>query len=193
METFIQTYSGRRVSLINPDPNDIALEDIAYALARQCRFGGHCREFYSVAQHSVLVSELLEETTPLASRGADWDLLMQGLMHDATEAYVVDVPSPLKELLPEYKKIECRMEVAIWRKFGIRAKLPRVKKADVRALGIEARQLMVRTTDWEVLKGVPDDHRKLHPTDAKEAEKEFLRHFYWLDDFRNGRRKHARG
>lgn len=179
MEKFIQTVSGRRLSLLDPDPNDITLEDISYSLARQCRFGGHCKSFYSVAQHSVLVSTILEER-PERDEYNSWDIFMQGLLHDASEAYVVDVPSPLKALIPEYKLLECGFEEAIRIKFGLGQKSPWVKQADVIALATEAKQLMVRTMDWQILRGVKPDPRKIVPLSPVDAETAFVRHFYFL-------------
>jgi len=91
---FLPTCSGRRVHLLNPSPDEIAIEDIAHALSHACRFAGHVPSYYSVAQHSVLVSELLDERTAL------W-----GLLHDASEAYLHDLTRPLKRalnVLPEH-------------------------------------------------------------------------------------------
>src|ERR1019366_9954250 len=82
----IRTYSGVRFKPLDPDPA-VGISDIAHALANQCRFGGHSSAFYSVAQHSVRVSEIC------AAEDALW-----GLLHDASEAYLVDVPAPLKQL-----------------------------------------------------------------------------------------------
>lgn len=86
---FIQTVSGRRINPFAPVPELIELDDIAQALANQCRFGGHCRSFYSVAQHSCLLSDLL------AAREAEPVGLLSALLHDAPEAYLVDLPHPL--------------------------------------------------------------------------------------------------
>src|ERR687897_2976407 len=87
---YLQTVSGRWVNPFDPDPRQLDAGDIARALANQCRFGGHCRTFYSVAQHSVIVSELVEQ------RGGDAEGAVGALMHDATEAYLGDMPHPLK-------------------------------------------------------------------------------------------------
>jgi hypothetical protein len=87
---YLQTVSGRRVNPFDPDPEQLVVEDIARALANQCRFGGHCRVFYSVAQHSVIVAWLVEE------RGGDVEDVFAALMHDAGEAYLGDMPHPMK-------------------------------------------------------------------------------------------------
>jgi uncharacterized protein len=83
---WIQTYTGKQFWPLSPLPEDIVIEDIAHALSMQCRFGGHVRTFYSVAQHSVHVSLLVEPQYAL------W-----GLLHDAAEAYLVDLPRPIKK------------------------------------------------------------------------------------------------
>jgi len=76
---FLQTVSGRRVNPFDPEPDQLDPADIARALGNLCRFGGHCRTFYSVAQHSVIVSELVEQ------RGGDVEDVFAALMHDAVE------------------------------------------------------------------------------------------------------------
>lgn len=132
---YIQTYSGGRAYLLDPRPEDINLLDIAHALSNICRFGGHTREHYTVAAHSVLVSTLCNE-----------DNALLGLMHDATEAYVGDMVSPLKSALPGYKEIEKKWAAAIDVAFnfgGRMVDLPEdVKKADMLALAAEAHKLL---------------------------------------------------
>lgn len=83
--------SGHLFNIANPDPDDFRISDIAHALGNLCRFGGHVRNFYSIAQHSVYVSYLV----PHHKRKA-------ALLHDGTEAYMVDLPRPVKRMFPEY-------------------------------------------------------------------------------------------
>ena len=114
---YLQTVSGRWVNPFDPDPAQLDAGDIARALANQCRFGGHCRVFYSVAQHSVIVSRLVEE------RGGDVEDVFAALMHDAAEAYLGDMPHPLKHrsaLGAAFKQAEEHLERAIRDRFGIR-------------------------------------------------------------------------
>jgi uncharacterized protein len=114
---YLQTVSGRWVNPFDPDPDQLDAGDIARALANQCRFGGHSRVFYSVAQHSVIVSEQVEQ------RGGDAEDAFAALMHDATEAYLGDMPHPLKHRSPlgaAFKVAEDRLEVAIRDRFGMR-------------------------------------------------------------------------
>lgn len=139
---WIQTHSGRRFNPIKPNPDAIVIQDIAHALSMQCRFSGHCREFYSVAQHSVLVSHICDHKDAL------W-----GLMHDATEAYLVDVPRPLKRSgkLQGYIEIEAVMQEAVCRRFALPfQEPPSVKTADTQLLATEARDLMSPLhSDWQ--------------------------------------------
>jgi len=105
---WIQTYSGRRFTLLDPDPDTIVIEDIAHALANQCRYAGHCLRFYSVAEHCRILWELAPDHAKFAC-----------LMHDATEAYLIDVPRSIKEQLKEYKTIEAKLAKVIAEKFDI--------------------------------------------------------------------------
>lgn len=129
---WIQTASGVAFWPMDPRPEEIRIEDIAHALSHLCRFGGHSRSFYSVSQHSVLVSQNVEPEHAL------WALL-----HDATEAYLVDVPRPLKRFLAGYVEIENRLMSVIAAKFGLPPEMPaEVKESDNRILVDEANQLL---------------------------------------------------
>lgn len=122
--SWIETYSGRQIDLLSPDPEQFTLEDIFRALLNVPRFGGHTEHFYSVAMHSYNVAQLLPD-----------HLKFQGIMHDATEAFIGDMPTPFKKLLPDYKKAETRLWEAIATKFEIDPVLdPLVKQADGVAL-----------------------------------------------------------
>lgn len=135
---WMQTWTGVRFYPLDPRPEDIRIEDIAHALARVCRFGGHVREFYSVAQHSLLVSEAVPR-----------ELALDGLLHDATEAYLGDVVKPLKVNLPEYVAVERRLEAMIADKYGLVHPQPsKVHDADLRALFAERRDLFDIHVDW---------------------------------------------
>ncbi len=95
-DTFIATITNKRIYPFSLDKSEIDIEDIAHALARICRFNGHLRYHYSVAEHSVNVAEELK------LRGASKELRLFGLLHDASEAYIADIPRPLKDWIPEY-------------------------------------------------------------------------------------------
>ncbi len=116
----MRTYSGKLVNIMEPDPATIEIEDIAHSLANLCRFAGHTARFYSVAEHSLLMSEMVPE-----------HLALQALMHDAAEAYMVDLPRPVKKLFPYYTKLENNLLRVIFQRFGIPFPLPdEVKEAD---------------------------------------------------------------
>ena len=118
----ISTVSGRFFDIPAPDQYQYDIDEIATALSNICRYTGHVEKFYSVAEHSVLVSRLVPERLALA-----------GLLHDASEAFVGDVSSPLKKLLPEYREIEDRVQHAIARWFDVPYPFPHeVHEADKR-------------------------------------------------------------
>ena len=124
----ILTYTGKTFNYLNPTPDMICIEDIAHSISNACRYAGHCNRFYSVAQHSIIVSSLCKDEYKL------W-----GLLHDATEAYLVDVPTPLKPLLPGYKEIENNIMSVIAKRFGLEGyQVPKeVKKIDKQILFVE--------------------------------------------------------
>lgn len=133
---WIQTFTGKQYWPIDPRPEDVDIRDIAHALSMLCRFGGHCLKFYSVAEHSVHIARWL-----YPRHGAR--VALCGLLHDATEAYVTDVPRPLKPFLNGYKQTERQNWLAIAATIGLPATLPAsVKEADSGALADEALQNM---------------------------------------------------
>jgi hypothetical protein len=143
---FISTFSGMRFWPLEPDPEKVCIEDIAHALSCQCRFGGHAGKFYSVAEHSVNVSKLC------APEDALW-----GLLHDASECYLTDVPRPLKEL-PEfaaYHEAECRLQRVIAERFELPPEQPAsVTEADDTMLWIEAHSLL-SSIEEEAIRDIP--------------------------------------
>ena len=127
------TYSGMRIDYLKPTPDMFKLEDIAVALSRIARFNGHTDRFitpYSVAEHSIHVSKLVPQRLAAAA-----------LMHDAAEAYLGDVISPLKKLLPGYVALYKRTEEAIAQKWDLDLGHPEIKIADEKALNTELRDL----------------------------------------------------
>lgn len=130
-----RTHSGLWFDILDPKPDQIALGDIAYALARVCRFAGHTEGFYSVAEHSVLCA------MQARADGLSIDAQQAILMHDATEAYIGDITRPLKRLLPGYVEIESRIQRVIGEKFKLRFSANRtaIKKIDNEILAAEMR------------------------------------------------------
>lgn len=151
---WLDTASGRRVNLARPKPSDICAEDIAAALAQICRFGGHSREYFSVAQHSLLVEELVTSW----GRG---DLALEALHHDSHEAFTCDLPSPLKRLLAAggdfaaYEALSRNFDNAIRQALGLRRRLSAadrhlVKRADSVAFALEATRLLASGGDQAI-------------------------------------------
>lgn len=152
----IELAEGKYVDLLNPQPEMIELENIARGLANTCRFGGHIRRFYSVAEHSVLVSDLLK------SMGASRQLWLAGLFHDAAEAFLGDLCSPLKwamrqtmksAVLSSYDVLTERMDAAIAERFGLEplsvGEREQLELADLWALRIETYELVFsRGENW---------------------------------------------
>lgn len=175
MQPEILLSNGQYLNFLDPDPEVITIEAIAHALARQCRFTGHTSRFYSVAEHSVRVSRLVPQEDAL-----------EGLLHDAAEAFIVDIPSPLKQLLPQYKEIEQRLERVIAEKFGLRHPWPdSVKHADLVMLKWERRDLLPKTDNrpWAILEGVemPDEATgDISHSYGTDAEAVFLQRFHEL-------------
>lgn len=159
--------SGEYFYFSHPEESCFTVEDIAHALANTCRFNGHCQQFYSVAQHCVLVSSHLPA-----------NLRYQGLMHDAAEAFIGDVTRPLKQLLPDYVAISGRIEAAVFGRLGLPKKLnPLVKKADLRALLTEQRDVMSNRDEWPCLRGLRPFAEPIIPLPPHMAREEFLRRF----------------
>lgn len=135
---WILTTSGVRFELFAPTPAMVNIRDIAHALSHACRFGGHTLDFYSVAQHSVIVSHHVPPEEALTA-----------LLHDATEAYCGDMVRPLKRQMPAYREVEDRIWEAIRARFDLGPMTPAIKEADERALQTERRDVMpVSTHRW---------------------------------------------
>lgn len=166
----IITRSGRYFDFIDPQPDQITIDDIAWGLSNICRFNGQCLEFYSVAQHSVLVMDIVPKEHQKAA-----------LLHDAAEAYVGDMVGPLKQLVPEYKAIEKRIEAAIFAKFGITTPLDAcIKHADLRMLRTEQRDLTSgRKDSWNGLDQYEPMSDRMWPLKPVFAYQLFMR--AWLE------------
>jgi 5'-deoxynucleotidase YfbR-like HD superfamily hydrolase len=175
---YIQTSSGRWVNPFDPDPSMLDPDDIARALANVCRFGGHTRAFYSVAQHSVIVSELVQE------RGGDVEDVFAALMHDATEAYLGDMPHPIKHRSPlgaAFKEAEDRLEAVLQARFAIKADVPEIKRVDRALLATEREAFSSISWDWPELEGVEPLELALTAWPPDEAARRFAERYAELD------------
>lgn len=148
---WLQTIDGRAFFVLDPESDDVDIDVIAHALSLQCRFNGHVSRFYSVAEHSCLVSEILE------SWSEPHEIQLVGLLHDASEAYLGDVIRPVKAVLPRYRELEKRVEQAIATRFDLPFPWPSaIKSADLMALAIEKRDLLKPSPrPWASLPSIP--------------------------------------
>lgn len=166
---WIQTHGGRQFWPLAPRAVDIDIADIAHSLSLLCRFNGHCRAFYSVAEHSLRVSRICPPEHAL------W-----GLLHDAAEAYFGDIPRPVKAQFPAVAAMEERLLRAAAERFALPWPLPAaVRAADERLLATEARDLMgAPPADWR-LEACPLAER-IEPLAPVAAETAFLARFHEL-------------
>lgn len=172
----IQLHSGQYFNVKHPEKSDFNIEDIAHALAHLCRFNGHTKQFYSVAQHSVLVSETVPHEHALA-----------GLMHDGAEAYCGDISTPLKQLLPDYKAIATNIERHLFQKIGLPYPMPHcVKQADMQLLATEKRDLMPSDVDyWDCIAHITPLQEQITPLTPLAAKQQFLDRFFQLISDKN--------
>lgn len=132
-EPVIRTFTGIWFNPFEPEEEMICIEDIAHSLSNQCRFGGYLPSFYSVAQHSVLTSLIVSDSQKLAA-----------LLHDASEAYLIDIPRPVKKKLSNYAEIENGLMRVIAKKYNFMWPLhEEVKKADEVMLQKEWDEFMI--------------------------------------------------
>lgn len=164
---YIHTFYGIKFRHAWPLAEDVCIEDIAHSLSRICRFAGHIRDFYSVAQHSVLVSYICDTKDAL-----------DGLLHDGSEAYCVDVPRPLKRSpgMEVYRVYEGRTAKVIQERFNLGEEPDSVKVADLRLLATEKRDLFWRDSSWAVNKGEYGEplSETIVPWTPEESERRFL-------------------
>jgi len=168
---WIQTFSGRQFWPLDPKPEHVHIVDVAHALSHLCRYAGHCTKFYSVAEHSLLL------TWALRRDGYSDDVQRWALMHDAPEAYVVDMPRPIKRRMREYKAIENMVETAVAVRFGLPLVIPDiVHEYDSRICNDERRYMMNPcVVDWGDM-GAPLDVRPFF-FDSKSVKTHFLTEF----------------
>lgn len=162
---WFQTYTGIQFYAYDPRPEEVCIEDIAHHLALQCRYNGACREFYSVAQHSVLVSQ------NVSAEYALW-----GLLHDAAEAYLGDLIRPVKLGMRQYREVEALVMAVVQEHFGlVGLEPPEVKRADEVLLYTERRDLLLVQRQWS--KNVEPLLDRIVPLGSVQAELEFLARF----------------
>lgn len=178
----IKVFTGKIFPVLEPNPDLVDIRDIAHALSNQCRFSGHTAKFYSVAEHSVRVSREVSPENALCA-----------LLHDATEAYLVDMPRPIKyasELGKHYKAIEAKLWLALSKRFAVPEEMPEeIHLADAKMLRTEMRDLMGgvygKFTQREGYSMEPTSNPDcyegiIYPMPPHKAEEKFLKRFEQL-------------
>lgn len=166
---WMRTRTGGKFYPADPQPEEMDIRDIASGLARECRYGGQIEGWYDVAQHSVLVASVLPD-----------ELKLQGLLHDAPEAYIRDMTRPNKRILPDYKKLEDVVWWAISDRFGLPLLLdPRVKRADDAVLMAERNYLFPDDKTVWTIRAEPA-RVVIEDIDFRESERRFLELFHQL-------------
>lgn len=175
--TWIATFTGKQIHLWDPLIENIDIKDIAHALSNLCRYAGHCYEFYSVAQHLVILSRIAEEALMPDPQGLNIPQI--ALLHDAAEAYLGDVTTPLKAMLPEYKRIEAGMDRAISLRFNIPYPRPQeIKILEQALLLTETKELMGKSPEpWRATFTIKPYDVVVNPWSPCDAEERFLKRF----------------
>ena len=169
--TAILLQSGKFYDYLQPEKNEFTIEDVALGLSHLCRYGGQVDKFYSVAQHAYYVSYAVE----------DKRYELDALLHDNVEAFMVDVPTPLKMLLPDYKAMEALHEAAMFARFGLDYPMhPSVHKADQAVFVAEVRDLKPANKHWEKWSHVEAYDGHIVPWTSKKAYDMFLYRYYEL-------------
>lgn len=178
MTGWIETYTGKKFYPLDPRPEDVCIEDIAHSLSMQCRFNGHTRVFYSVAEHSLIISD------EITSMGYGALSALYGLLHDAAETYLCDLPRPIKEGWGWYKGAEKLALTDILKAFGLpfpgKPVWKMVKLYDNLLLGHEGRTLMPNNLGWAGNITPFQPSTPVIGMPPENAEQQFLVRFYKL-------------
>uniref|UniRef100_I2Q003 Uncharacterized protein n=1 Tax=Desulfovibrio sp. U5L TaxID=596152 RepID=I2Q003_9BACT len=171
---FIPTFTGKVFNVEVPSSHDISIRDIAHSLSMQCRFGGHCQQFYSAAEHSVILSRLVEK-----------EFAMCALLHESSHAYIHDVVITLQYLLPGYLEMANRIWAMVAKRFHLPSVIPlAIRNVDLRLRASEIEYLLLPSTrTW--LQGVTPftleelgvRHSKQLGMLPREANRQFLARF----------------
>lgn len=174
-DTWLSTFSGTRVSVMNPKPEQIDIKDISVAIAKQCRFNGHCSRFYSVAEHCA-------RGASLAYQLYGKEVAKEFLLHDATEAYMGDLIRPVKRMIPKFEAMEQKFWEAISTKFN----LPYIHSKEVHYLDNvmvvwEKQWLLPNSEPWPNLPDISSFNLpELVPVSWERAQEIYENMFYLL-------------
>lgn len=176
----ILTYTGKAFPALEPDPDLIDIDDISHALSNLCRFAGHVTKFYSVAEHCVRCLDVAVDD------GADVLTQLAVLLHDSTEAYLVDLPRPIKRAdgFGGYRQAEKKLDRAVIEKFGLHgADSAAILDADLRLLVTEARDLLPVNDDKSLMwpLGIEPLPEKIEPWTPERSKKTFRARYEALE------------
>ncbi|MEE9366983.1 MAG: YfbR-like 5'-deoxynucleotidase [Dehalococcoidales bacterium] len=179
MSFWIETYTGLAFSIVDPRPDDVRLVDIAHALSNTCRYNGHCKRFYSVAEHSVHLARFIRYRIYNTRAVA-----LAALLHDAAEAYTGDFPTPFKWALPELKYIENAIQQAVHDHYCIKPedyKVQVIDDLDKRIVKDERKALMTESgLPWGAIDGLEPLDINIECWKPEIAEDRFLATFHML-------------
>lgn len=174
-EPEILTVDGKYFKFRKPNKKFITLNSVARGLANTCRFGGQCSRFYSVAEHSIYVSILLEMKFLDQPEHYRIKLAREGLFHDAPEAFICDMVKPLKEILPDYQEIESLVEIPVYEQMlGYSELDDEVKWADMVMLATEQGQVMNNYDNWIWTGSIKSSNLEIKFLNPQEAYDAFL-------------------
>ena len=184
----IQTYRGEIIDFVDPDHEQINIDDISHSLSNKCRFNGHTTVFYSVATHSVHVAEMawmIMERVEGMDSGLRHDIHKKAFMHDFSEAYISDIHTPLKKMLPAYQHIEMKTTYSIDSAFSVRYHPMTetvVKAADKMLLLIENDHLLTHSLDPAFKETMIQYFNKLSLNDSADIIIQNLRHKSYISN-----------
>jgi hypothetical protein len=171
---YIGTYTNKKYHFLNPSVEEICIEDISRALSMSCRYSGHVNRFYSVAEHSVIIANLVYAKTKSKQEA------FSALLHDASEAYLTDIPRPIKPHLTNYGELEALAEKVIQKKFNVPGMSKFTKYLDTHICGAEAKFLFQTVPDW----ANDYDHIEIKIMNylPKEANEDFMEAFDFFSE-----------
>lgn len=184
-DMYMGTFTGKKFYPNDFKPSDVCIEDVAHALSMECRYGGHTRTFYSVAEHCCLLCDHVM-TSVGTSRLTLYEMARVALLHDAAEAYVSDMTRPLKKVLPSFKMLENRVETVVFEALGVDDHMPDwLKRLDQRIIKDEQRQLFDHIYNEQYHDRDEALNVRIQSWLPEQAEREFLTRYHELTNFIN--------
>lgn len=173
---WMQTHTGVAFYPLSPRAEDVSPLDIAHSLAMQCRYNGHVKRFYSVAEHCVLMADFIIDGSDIRDAETARELALWALLHDAAEAYIGDMVRPLKLHMPAFRRADDDVTAVIADRFGLVSRTipPEVKAIDTRIL-LDERAALLGTPPGEwTMEGMQPLGVKIHAWDPERAKREYM-------------------